>query len=113
LAAVALIGVMTAAVLSVHLRNGFFNTSNGYEHNLVLAAAAFALAGVGAGNWSLDSAFGLDIAGTGRALGALVVGLLGGVGAVFSGRVVRGSGASRGQPRRLIPESDRTGAPDP
>ena len=64
LAAVALISVMTAAVLTVHLRNGFCNTSNGYEYNLVLAAAAFVLAGVGAGNWSLDSALGLDIAGT-------------------------------------------------
>lgn len=98
LAAVALIGVMTAAFLTVHLRNGFCKTSNGYEYNLVLAAAAFVLAGVGAGNWSLDSALGLDIAGTAWALGALVVGVLGGLGAVFSGRVVGGSRASRGQP---------------
>src|SRR3954468_1303821 len=42
-AAAALIAVMTAAVLTVHLRNGFFATSNGYEYNLVLAVAAFAL----------------------------------------------------------------------
>jgi putative oxidoreductase len=68
---------MTAAVLTVHLRNGFFNTANGYEYNLVLAAALFALAGIGAGNWSLDSALGLDLAGTVWALAALAVGVLG------------------------------------
>ena len=48
-AAAVLIGTMVAAVLTVHLRSGFFNTSNGYEYNLVLAAAAFALAGTGPG----------------------------------------------------------------
>src|SRR3954453_18496039 len=30
-AAAALIATMTAAVLTVHLRNGFFNSNNGYE----------------------------------------------------------------------------------
>jgi putative oxidoreductase len=98
LAAAALIGVMTTAVLTVHLRNGFFNTNGGYEHNLVLAAAAFALAGVGAGNWSLDGALGLSITGTGWALGALAAGLLGGLGAVIGGRAVGESRAGRGQP---------------
>src|ERR687887_982090 len=34
-AAAALIAVMTAAIFSVHLRNGFFSTNNGYEYNLV------------------------------------------------------------------------------
>ncbi len=85
-AAAALIGVMTAAVLSVHSKNGFFNTDKGYEYNLLLAAAAFALAGVGAGQWSLDSALGLDVAGAGWAIAALAVGVLGGIGAVASGR---------------------------
>ena len=85
-AAAALIAVMTAAVLTVHLKNGFFNTSQGYEYNLVLVAALFALAAIGAGEWSLDNALGLDLAGTGWALGALAVGLLGGLGAVASGR---------------------------
>src|SRR5438105_15825797 len=33
LAAAALIAVMTAAVLSVHVRNGFFVTNNGFEYN--------------------------------------------------------------------------------
>src|SRR5215213_3702607 len=45
-AAAALIAVMVAAVLTVHLRNGFFATENGYEYNLELVAAAFALAAI-------------------------------------------------------------------
>lgn len=85
-AAAALIAVMVAAIITVHLSNGFFVTNNGYEYNLVLIATLFALAGIGAGEWSLDSAIGLDIAGTGWALAALAAGLAGGLGAVAIGR---------------------------
>ena len=85
-AAAALIAVMTAAVVTVHVKNGFFVTDQGYEYNLVLAAALFALAGIGAGQWSLDNVLGLDLAGTVWAIGALAIGLLGGIGAVASGR---------------------------
>jgi putative oxidoreductase len=87
-AAAALIAVMTAAVLTVHAPNGIWNTNQGYEFNLVLAAVVFALAGVGAGAWSLDNAFGFDLNGTGWASGALVVGVIGGIGTVLSGRTV-------------------------
>jgi putative oxidoreductase len=86
LGAALLTAVMVAAILTVHLRNGVWNTANGYEYNIVLIAAAFALAAVGAGDWSLDSALGLDVAGTGWALAGLGAGLLGGLGAVVSGR---------------------------
>jgi putative oxidoreductase len=100
-ASAALIAVMVAAVLTVHLPNGFFNANNGYEYNLVLAAAVFALAGVGAGGWSLDHALALHVAGTDWALGSLGVGILGGLGAVLSGRLAsareRHAGAG-GQP---------------
>ena len=96
--AAALIAVMTAAVLTVHLRNGFFATNNGYEYNLVLAAAAFALAGTGPGDWSLDHALDVHMAGTGWALGALGAGVLGGLGAVLSSRLTSGRGADRAQP---------------
>lgn len=89
LAAVLLTAVMTAAILTVHLRNGLWVTANGYEYNLVLIAAVFALAAVGAGDWSLDNALDLDVAGTGWALGALGLGLLGGVGAALSSRFQR------------------------
>ncbi|MCW2900586.1 MAG: DoxX [Streptosporangiaceae bacterium] len=97
-AAAVLIGVMTAAVLTVHLPNGFFNGQSGYEFNLVLVAAAFAIAGIGAGGWSLDAALGLDLAGTGWALAALVAGLLGGLGAVLSGRLAGKPSTDPGQP---------------
>jgi putative oxidoreductase len=85
-AAAALIGVMVAAVLTVHLPNGLWATAQGYEFNLVLGAVAFALAGAGPGKWSLDHAFGLDLDGAGWALGALGAGILGGIAIVLSGR---------------------------
>jgi putative oxidoreductase len=85
-AAAALIAVMTAAVITVHAPNGIWNTSKGYEYNLVLIAVGFAVSAIGAGAWSLDNAFGFDLHGVGWAIGALVVGLIGGAGAVLSGR---------------------------
>jgi putative oxidoreductase len=85
-AAAALIAVMTAAVLTVHAPNGLWNTNQGYEYNLVLAAVMFALAGIGAGAWSLDDALGFDLHGVAWALGALAVGIIGGGGAVVTGR---------------------------
>ena len=89
LASLLLTAVMTAAILSVHARNGLWATANGYEYPLVMIAVAFALAAVGAGDWSLDGALGLDVAGTGWALGALALGVLGGAGAVLSSRFQR------------------------
>jgi putative oxidoreductase len=59
LAALALIGVMIVAVLTVHLKNGFFNTNGGYEFNLALAGMALTLLIVGAGAYSLDSTLGI------------------------------------------------------
>jgi putative oxidoreductase len=98
-AAAALIGVMTTAVLAVHGPNGIWNTNKGYEYNLVLAAAVFALSGIGAGAWSLDSAFGFDLHGVIWALGALAVGLLGGVGAILSGHQAARFGERGAKPR--------------
>jgi putative oxidoreductase len=89
-AAAALIAVMTAAVITVHAPNGIWNTNQGYEFNLVMTAAAFALAGIGAGAWSLDNAFGFDLNGALWAIGAIVVGVIGGIGSVLSGRISAG-----------------------
>ena len=80
------IAVMTAAVITVHWQKGPFNTEGGYEYNLTLVAAVFALSGVGPGEWSLDNAFGIDWTGTEWALSALGAGILGGIGAVIQGR---------------------------
>lgn len=85
-AAAALVAVMTAAIITVHARNGIWNSNQGYEFNLVLIAAVFALAGIGAGSWSLDNAFSFDLHGVIWALGALAAGIIGGVGTVLAGR---------------------------
>jgi len=89
-AAAALIAVMTAAVITVHAPNGIWNSNQGYEFNLVLAAVVFALAGIGAGAWSLDNAFGFDLHGVIWAIAALAAGIIGGVGTVISGRISAG-----------------------
>src|SRR5687768_7297536 len=41
--------VMLVAAFSVHVKNGFFSTSGGYEYNLVLGVAALSLAFTGPG----------------------------------------------------------------
>jgi putative oxidoreductase len=89
-AAAALIGVMTAAILTVHVKNGIWNTNQGYEFNLVLIAAVFALSGVGAGAWSLDNAFGFDLHSAIWAIAALAAGVIGGIGIAISGRTTDG-----------------------
>jgi putative oxidoreductase len=81
------IAVMVAATVTVHLRNGLWNGNGGYEYNLVMVAVAVALAGVGPGRWSLDNALGIDWSSTGWALAALAAGVIGGLGAVASGRM--------------------------
>ena len=59
LAAVLAIGTMVVAGLAVHVRNGFFATSGGYEYNLALAGMGLAVLIAGAGAYSLDAALGL------------------------------------------------------
>jgi putative oxidoreductase len=97
-AAAGLIAVMTVAVLAVHLPNGFWNSSKGFEYNLALVATAFALAGVGAGDWSLDSALGLAVSGTWWAVAAIAAGVLGGIATLVIGRHYPEHAAHRRQP---------------
>jgi putative oxidoreductase len=47
-------GVMITAIRKVHWKNGAWNTSGGYEYNLVLLAALFALTADGPGSYSVD-----------------------------------------------------------
>jgi putative oxidoreductase len=79
LAAALITAVMVVAVSKVHFAKGIWVTEGGFEYNLVLVAAAFAVAAVGAGNWSLDHVLSLHVAGAGWALGALAAGILGGL----------------------------------
>jgi putative oxidoreductase len=59
LAALALIAVMIVAIVTVHLKNGFFATNGGYEFNLALAGIALTLLVVGGGAYSIDSYLGI------------------------------------------------------
>jgi putative oxidoreductase len=76
-AAAALIGVMSQAIRTVHLKNGPWVTDGGYEYNLALIAALVALADVGPGDVSLDHAMGLEVKGPLVALLALGAGVAG------------------------------------
>jgi putative oxidoreductase len=51
--------MMLTAALTVHVKNGFFNSSNGYELNLVYAMSALILTFTGPGEYSLDRFLGL------------------------------------------------------
>ena len=77
--AAAVIGVMINAIGAVHIGKGLWNESGGYEYPLVLTAAAFAIAWIGPGAASVDSAMGLGLAGAYWGLFALLLGLVGGM----------------------------------
>ena len=52
--------VMVVAMLTVHVRNGFFVSSNGIEVPLIYATGALLLAVIGPGIYSLDFRLGLQ-----------------------------------------------------
>lgn len=52
-----LIITMIVAIFSVHGKNGYWVTSNGYEYNLVLIVIALGIALIGAGSYSFDAYF--------------------------------------------------------
>ena len=60
LACAGVIGTMTVALITAHLRNGFFifRPGEGYEYVLTLLLVALSLAGMGSGGWSADHALG-------------------------------------------------------
>jgi putative oxidoreductase len=75
-----LLSIMIVAAVSAHLKNGLFATQNGIEVPLLYGTAAVALAFVGPGPFSLDTALGLDHVWTpGLKAAALAIGLAGGL----------------------------------
>jgi putative oxidoreductase len=80
------VALMFVAAWTVHRKNGFFIVKEGWEYNLILAVAAVAVAGTGAGRLSLDyalfrdTALGAYLHGWGGLLIAIVLGLAGGIG---------------------------------
>jgi putative oxidoreductase len=81
LASAALVSSMLTAINRVHLKNGPWASDGGYEYNVVLAAAAVALAEAGPGGLSLDALRGKEKAGARWGLVALVLGAAGAAGA--------------------------------
>lgn len=80
LAAASLIAGQAVALRKVHLPNGLWSSNGGFEYNLVLIGAAFALVAEGPGPISLDALIG-------KARWGNVVGLLalaGGIAASFA-----------------------------
>ena len=77
LGAALIASVMLVATITVHLRNGFFAPSGGFEYNLVLATAAVSLAFSGPGALSIDALLGYSFAGTFWGVGAIIVAIVG------------------------------------
>ena len=96
LAAGMLSGVMMVAIDKVHKDNGVWAMNNGYEYNLVMMAAVFAITSVGAGPWSVDERLGIGRAGSAAGVAQLAAGLLGGATAIRLGS--RGGGEVEAEP---------------
>jgi putative oxidoreductase len=81
-----LTSVMAAAVWTVHKDKGVWVSEGGYEYNLVLVAALFALTAAGPGALSFDEALGTERTGLGWALLGLLAGIGGAAGIITSGQ---------------------------
>ncbi|MFX3616926.1 MAG: DoxX family protein [Sporolactobacillus sp.] len=55
LAGIIIAGTMVVAIATVHGKNGYWATGNGYEYNLLILATAIGIALTGAGVYSLDA----------------------------------------------------------
>jgi putative oxidoreductase len=65
--------VMVVAILTVHIRNGFFVTNNGWELNLMYIVSAASVAYAGNGAFTLDGALGLSVLNTPLSVSAILV----------------------------------------
>jgi putative oxidoreductase len=113
-AAAALIGVMSQAIRTVHLKNGPWITDGGYEYNLALIATLVALADVGPGDISLDHAFGIEVNGPLVAVLALAAGIGGATVVTRSGQnTPAGASPLPGDPASATAPIDPTSATTP
>ena len=81
LAAALLTATMLTAIKTVHFKNGPWAAEGGYEYNVVMIAAALAIADLGPGPLSLDAARGRERSGSRWTLSALAAGVIGALGA--------------------------------
>ncbi|WP_106401671.1 DoxX family protein [Actinocorallia populi] len=79
LAAAGVVGVMLVALVSNHLKNGFFifRPGEGYEYVLMITVVAAALGALGPGRYSLDHVLGLELDGAAGLAVAAGAGALG------------------------------------
>jgi putative oxidoreductase len=98
LGAALIIAVMITAIATAHRGRPIWSTEGGYEYNLVIIAAAFAVTASGPGELSLDYALDIDAVGIDWALSALGAGALGALIAVMIGRAQERATPSRHRP---------------
>lgn len=74
------LSTMLVAMLSVHIKNGFFAAGNGIEVPLIYAAGVVTLAFAGYGALSLDTLFGISVTSQPAVVwGLLALGIVGGL----------------------------------
>lgn len=80
LAGASFVGLMVVAGWTSHRKNGFFinRPGQGWEYTLILATIGLTLAGLGAGELSLDNAFGISF----DEWVGLAIGVAGGIGGI-------------------------------
>jgi len=103
-AAASLIGTMTTAIRTVHLKNGFWSTGGGYEYNLTIIAALLLLVDGGPGALSVDGALGIEETGAGAALGALALGVLGSTVTLAAAKAAGQKAAAEAAAGAAVPE---------
>jgi putative oxidoreductase len=92
-------GVMTTAILTVHVRNGIWNAEGGFEFPLVMLTCVYVISALGPGEHSLNSWIDLDnwagidwsVGAAGRAAIAVAIGALGGLVPVLAAALSTGS----------------------
>ncbi len=102
LGAAALSGTMITAIRKVHAPKGPWVAEGGYEYNLVLLAAVFAICEAGPGKLSLDALRGRERRGLGWALAQLAAGAAASYAVTeLSARIAQGAG------KPASPQEDR------
>ncbi|MGO9488908.1 MAG: DoxX family protein [Solirubrobacteraceae bacterium] len=106
-------GTMITAIRKVHAANGPWASNGGYEYNLVLLAAVFAICDVGPGRLSIDGARGRPRYGPAWAFGQLAAGAVGSALAIAIGARQSAAGASGEAAESAVPGQDNGGVAQP
>jgi putative oxidoreductase len=105
-------GTMITAIRKVHAAHGPWVAEGGYEYNLVLLAALFAINDVGPGEFSLDERLGIRRAGAGWAIAQLAAGAIGSTAVVAMGERQPPSSSSASAEAAAQPGASESGNGD-